>query len=374
VAVPVVGVYKQTVPRERRVALVPAVVGAVSALGAEVAVAAGAGAAAGFPDAAYAEAGAAVLPRSRLFDRADVLVGIEPPRLGVDFRLRRGQVLVGVLHPLDNPLTVRNWADQGVTAVSLELMPPELSHGGLLDAAASQERIAGREAVLAAAEHCGRPLPAPVAGAVAEPPRVLVVGAGPAGLQAMVTALGLGALVDVYDAGRRTATTITAAGAGCLDLSASGEPAAVRAALTSVVPRYDIVVATRGEPAGAEPDGLITAGATRAMRPGSVVVDTTAAPDIGLVELAVPATVVTAGSGVTVIGMGTLPSHLAAAASTAYAHRAAALLARLVHHGVLVIDPADPVQAAIVVTHHGTVLNDAVWQQILDVTALAGLP
>jgi NAD(P) transhydrogenase subunit alpha len=369
-----VGVAEETAPGERRVALVPAAVGAVSALGVDVAVQAGAGAAAGFTDAAYAEAGAAVLTRSRLFDLAGLLVGVQAPRLRVDCRLRRGQALMGLLRPLRSPLTIRSWANQGITTISLDLMPSALIHGELLDAAASQERITGYEAVLVAAQHCGRCLPTTVREAGTEPVRVLVVGGGAAGLQAMATARGLGARVEVYDASRRAIDEVLCAGAEYLDLSATGFPAAVRLALTAVIPRFDIVIATSWEPPGAEPAGLITAEAVRAMRPGSVVVDTTVGPGIGTVELAVPDTTVTAGPGVLVIGAGNLPSRVAATASSAYAHRIAALLARLIRDGALAIDLTDPLQAAIVVTHHGNVLNDAVWQRILDVTALASLP
>ncbi|GAA2116497.1 NAD(P) transhydrogenase subunit alpha [Actinomadura alba] len=369
-----VGVAKETAPGERRVALVPAAVGAVSALGVDVAVQAGAGAAAGFTDAAYAEAGVAVLTRSRLFGLADLLVGVQAPRLRVDCRLRRGQALMGLLQPLRSPLTIRNWAVQGITSISLDLMPSALIHGELLDAAASQERITGYEAVLVAAHHCGRCLPATVGEEGTGPVRVLVVGGGATGLQAMATAHGLGARVEVYDASRRAIDEVLCAGAEYLDLSAAGFPAAVRLALTAVIPRFDIVIATPWEPPGAEPDGLITAEAVRAMRPGSVVVDTTVEPGIGTVELAVPDTTVTAGPGILVIGAGNLPSRVAATASAAFAHRIAALLAHLIHDGALAIELTDPLQAAIVVTHRGNVLNDAVWQQILDVTAPAGLP
>ncbi|MEV0409008.1 NAD(P) transhydrogenase subunit alpha [Actinoallomurus sp. NPDC050550] len=369
-----VGIDKETTPGERRVALVPAAVGAVSMLGVDVAVEAGAGAAAGFTDVAYAEAGAAVLTRSRLFDLAGLLVGVQAPHLRVGCRFRPGQALMGLLRPLHSPLTIRNWANQGVTSISLDLMPSALIHGELLDAAASQERITGYEAVLVAAQHCGRCLPTTVGEARTRPVRVLIVGGGTAGLQAMATARGLGARVEVYDASRRAIDEVRCAGAEYLDLPATGSSAAVRLALTAVIPRFDIVIATPCEPPGAEAEGLITAEAVRAMRPGSVVVDTTVGPGIGTVELAVPDTTITAGSGVLIIGADNLPSCVAATASAAYAHRIAALLARLIRDGTLTIDLTDPLQAAIVVTHHGNVLNDAVWQRILDVTTLAGLP
>jgi NAD(P) transhydrogenase subunit alpha len=369
-----VGIGKETAPGERRVALVPAAIGAVSALGVDVAVQPGAGAAAGFTDAAYAEAGAAVLTRSRLFDQAGILIGVQAPRLRVDCRFRHGQALIGLLQPLRNPLTIRNWANQGITSISLDLMPSALIHDELLDAAASQERILGYEAVLAAAHNCGRCLPTMAGEASDRPVRVLIIGGGAAGLQAMATARGLGAQVEMYDPSRCALDEVPCAGAKYLDLSEAGDPASVRRALTAVIPRFDIVIATAWEPPGTDPDVLITAEAAKAMRPGSAVVDTTVGPGIGTAELAVPDSIVTVGPSVLVIGAGSLPPGVVATASAAYAHRIAALLARLIRGGALAIDLMDPLQAAIVVTHNGNVLNDAVWQRILDMTALAGLP
>ena len=371
-----IGVCKETASGEHRVALVPASVGPVGALGALVAVEAGAGFSAGFSDTAYAEAGAAVLSRAQVIDRSDLLIAVGSPGRGTDDRLRRGQTLLGLLHPLRNPLGMRYLADAGITAISLDLMPSRSvplrsAGGGPMDAAASQDRITGYEAAVTAASHCGTCLSATVTGAAA---RALVLGAGTAGLQAMATLRGLGATVVGCDTDPRVDHQVVSAGAEFRDLSHARSPAAVRLGLARMLPRFDLVVVTGREQSPTGPDVLVTAEAAAAMRAGSVIVDTTVEPGCGAVALAAPDTSITVPPGVTVIGAGNLPQRLASTASTAFARCVTAVLARLIQRGALTIDLSDPVQDAIVVTHDGNTRTDAVWRQILDVTAVAGLP
>ncbi len=381
-----VGVYRETAPSERRVALVPDLVSTVRALGLDVMVERGAGVAAWFPDDDYARAGADLVPRGELFRRADVLVGVHPPDAPAPFR--GGQALVALLRPTLNPFLIHHWADDGVTAISLDLVPHALSGAYPVDAEASQARIAGYRAVLLAAGLLSRCLPPwGSAAAVFEPVRVLVVGAGAAGLQAIDTARRLGAVVHAHDLRRHPREEITVLGGTFLDLPglwpAAGdaefartldtEQATLRRGLTAVLPLFDIVIAAV-EPPGRPAPTLITTRAIRAMRPGSVVVDVTAGPLGGNVEAAEPDTTTLIGDQVTVIGAGNLPSQVPTTASTAYAHNVAALLEHLTHRGSLAIDPADPLQAAIVVTHDGSVLHGPTWQLILDAIAVAGLP
>jgi NAD(P) transhydrogenase subunit alpha len=369
-----VGVCGETASGEHRVALVPASVGPAGAFGALIAVEAGAGAAAGFSDAAYAGAGAAVMSRAQVIDRADLLIAVRSPGRGAGDRLRRGQAVLGMLRPLRNPLAMRHLADQGITAISPDLTPSppvplRVPGSRPMDAAASQDRIAGYEAAVIAAGHCGTCLSPTVGGG-----RALVVGAGTVGLQAMATLRGLGAAVEGCDTDPRRAGEAVSTGAEFRDLSTARSPAAVRRALTGMLPRFDLVIVTGREPTPTEPDVLVTAEATTAMRAGSVIVDTTVEPGAGAVELAEPDATISVPPGVTVIGAGNFPSRLAHTASTAYARHVTALLARLIRAGSLAIDLSDPVQDAVVVTHEGTVRVDAVRRQILDITAVAGLP
>lgn len=368
----VVGVCKETAVGEHRVAIVPESVGPISALGAHVAVQSGAGAAAGFTDDLYAVAGAAVLTRAEVIGRADLLVGIGSPGRGADDTLRSGQAVVGLLRPLRHPLTMRYLADHGIIAISLDLMPHTRSEDEEVDAAASQAAVAGQEAVLLSAARGDRRLAGKGPGGRAV--RILVIGTGTAARQAVATARGLGAAVEAHDPGTPAAGRPTIAGLQHQATPTADPGPAVRLALARIVPRFDVVVVTGRQPATAAPEVLVTAETVAAMRPGSVIVDTTAEPGGSTVETAQVDSSVTVPPGVTVIGAGDLPSRFANTASTAYSRRVAALLPRFVQAGSLAFDLSDPLVAAIVVTYHRSVLNDAVLRQILDATAVAGLP
>ena len=370
----VVGVCAESALGEARVVLVPESIGPVARLGAQVVVQSGAGDCAGFPDAAYAEAGAAVLERPQVFERADVLLGVLPPGLRPDCPYRRGQILIGLLQPFRDPFRVRYWAGQGITAISLDLMPTTSPDGWSMDAAASQARIVGYEAALAAARHCAVWLPSAVSQAITQPARVLVIGAGPVGLQATTTARKLGATVEVYEAGQRAAREVLALGAQSRYLPVPRPAHRLRQALTTVVPHFDGVIATACTPPGATPDVLVTAETVHAMRPGSVIVDTTVDPDGRTVELADPDAIAVVNPGVTVIGSSRIPPHVAGTASVIYAHHVVALLSQVIRNGALTIDLSDPVQAALVITHRGAVTNGAVWQRLVDATEPAGMP
>ncbi|WP_327381894.1 NAD(P) transhydrogenase subunit alpha [Streptomyces sp. NBC_01207] len=345
-----VGICRETAPGEKRVALVPDLVGAARTLGIDVLVESGAGTSARMPDRLYREAGAGVTTREELFARCDILVGVRPPVLPAGCRFRRGQVLIALLDPLSIPFQVRRWADEGLTTIGLDLAPTALVAADPRDAAASQDRLAGCEAALLAADHFGRPLagtPGPGSPGVA---RACVIGSGAAARQAAETLRRLGAQVRVVD------------------------DAAGRQVPPFLLRDVDIVVAAVPFRSGGRSPVLVTVRAMAGMRPGSVVVDTAAGPDGGNVEGARPESTSTTGLGVTVIGAGRLPARFPRAASAAYARNVTAVLERIVRDGKLQVDPADPVLAGMVVTHGGLVLHRAVWQLILDQTALAGLP
>jgi NAD(P) transhydrogenase subunit alpha len=360
------GVCSETVPGEDRVAVVPDVVGRIRALGLDVVVEAGAGAAAGFPDAAYARSGAGVLSRREVLGLADVLLGVLPPGGAAGDLLRRGQTVAGLLRPRRHPLTVRWWAGLGLTAIAVDLLDEDAGGAAAsgrpgppappVDAAAAQARISGHLAALTGFTRAGRTLPASVTGSPRRQARVLVVGTGPAGRQAVATARHLGATTRAHS------------------LRGNGGSASHRSILSREVPDCDIVVITPEELSPSDPDVLITAAAASAMPPGSVIVDTTVEPDGGSAELAVPDTTVVVPPRVAVVGAGHLPSRVAHAASTAYAERVVALLARFVRGGRVVIDLADPLHRALVVTHRGGILDETVQEYLFRLTEAAGLP
>lgn len=362
-----VGVIRERAPGEHRVALVPDSVGRLRTAGIEVIVETGAGVGASFTDNAYQSAGATIVTMGELLTHADVLLCVGPP----DIDCHPGQAVVGMLEPLTRPDLVRRWVAQGVTAVSLDMLPRTLSRAQSMDALTSQANIAGYKAVLLAADTYGRYFPMlTTAAGTFKPAQVLVLGAGVAGLQAIGTARRLGALVTAYDVRPEARADIESLGARFLELApvesgtgsggyarelTGAERQAQQGALDNEIARFDIVITTARVP-GRRPPVLVTATALNRMRPGSVVVDLAASPLGGNVDAPEGVT----ENGVTVLGAGDLPSRMAPAASTAYARNVVALLTQLVHDGTLVIDLTDEVQASVVITHEGKVINPAV--------------
>ena len=366
-----VGVAKEAAAGERRVALTPDVVGRLGSVGAQLAVEAGAGAGAGFPDADYEKAGATVLGPGQAFERADVVacVGLPDPA-----RLRAGSAVVGLLQPLLRPQLMEELAARGVTAVSLDGLPRTLPRAQAMDALSSQASAAGYKAVLVATEHFGRYFPLLITAAgTSKPAEVLVLGAGVAGLQAIGTARRLGAVVRAYDVRPAAKGEVQSLGAHFVELSSVGpaageggyaraltaeEQAAQQAELEGHIARHDIVITTAQVP-GRRPPELVTAAAVAAMRPGSVLVDMGASDLGGNVAGSVPAEAVVTANGVTIVGAGDLPSRLATSASAAYARNLTALLGHLLADGALHIDLGDEIIAGVVVTHGGTVVHPA---------------
>jgi NAD(P) transhydrogenase subunit alpha len=366
-----VGVVKETLPGERRVALVPDVVVRLRGLGMEVLVEPGAGAAAMFADSAYATAGALITAAPDVYRRADVVACVSPPDGAA---LHSGQAILGLLQPATRPDLIRGWAAAGITAISLDQLPRTFSRAQPMDALTSQANVTGYKAVLVAANSYGGYFPMLITAAgTARPAAVLVLGAGVAGLQAIGTARRLGAVVTGYDVRPEAREEVTSLGARFLDLgepveaSGSGgyareltaaERDAQQRALDERIAEFDIVITAAGLP-GRRPPVLVTEMALKAMRPGSVVVDTAAGPLGGNVALSQPDAVVLTGDGVTVVGAGSLPAQMPAAASTAYARNVCATLGYLVHEGGLVIDTGDELQSAIVLCHGGTLFCPA---------------
>jgi NAD(P) transhydrogenase subunit alpha len=369
-----VAVVRETAPGERRVALVPDAVAKLRAAGIEVLVETAAGDGAWLSDDAFTEAGATIAARDELAVAADVIVTVGRPDEQVVAGLRPGQAVLGMLAPLGDPGFARRLSEAGVTAVSLDLIPRTLPRAQPMDALTSQANIAGYKAAVVAAGAFGRFFPLLITAAgTARPAKVLVLGAGVAGLQAIGTARRLGAVVSAYDVRPETKGEVESLGAAFIELAsvgpASGEGGYARVLteeerqsqqdeLASHIARQDVVITTAQVP-GRRPPLLVSADALKSMAPGSVVVDMGASALGGNVEGSQPGETVVTENGVTVIGAGNLPSTMPAAASAMYARNVSALLLYLLKDGSLAVDLSDDLQRGVVITYEGQVVHPA---------------
>ena len=369
-----VAVVKENAPSERRVALVPETVPKVIAAGAEVIVENGAGAAAWFPDSAYAKAGAVICSAAELYAKADVILTVTRPGPEAVSQLRAGQAVFGMLSTLTNPERARELAEQGVTAVSLDGLPRTLSRAQPMDALSSQANVAGYKAVLVAANAFGRFFPMLITAAgTARPAKLLVLGAGVAGLQAIGTARRLGAVVSGYDVRPAAAGEVQSMGGTFIELTSVGaaageggyaralteeERAAQQKELAGHIARHDVVITTAQVP-GRRPPLLVTEDALAAMAPGSVIVDMGSSALGGNVAGSVPGETVVTDVGVTIIGADNLPASVPSAASAAYSRNISAVLLSMVKDGALAVDLDDEIQAGVVITYDGKVVQPA---------------
>ncbi|MGA2828482.1 MAG: Re/Si-specific NAD(P)(+) transhydrogenase subunit alpha [Streptosporangiaceae bacterium] len=369
-----VAVLKENAPGERRVALVPETVPKLMAAGAEVLVESGAGEEAWFPDSAYAQAGAGIVSSAELYAAADVILTVTRPGPEDVSRLRAGQAIFGMLSTLTNPELARDLAAQGVTAVSLDGLPRTLSRAQPMDALSSQANVAGYKAVLVAANAYGRFFPMLITAAgTARPAKLLVLGAGVAGLQAIGTARRLGAVVSGYDVRPAAAGEVESMGGTFIELTSVGsaageggyaralteeERAAQQAELAGHIARHDVVITTAQVP-GRRPPLLVTEDALKAMNPGSVIVDMGSSALGGNVAGSVPGETVVTEAGVTIIGADNLPATVPTASSAAYSRNISAVLLSMMKDGTLAIDLDDQIQAGVVITYDGKVVQPA---------------
>src|SRR5215831_9450646 len=375
-----VAVVKETGRAEHRVALVPEAVAKLRSSGHEILVETGAGAGAFVPDESYSEAGAAVVTADQL-GTADAVLMVGRPDASQIARLRSGQALFGMLAPLTDPALADQLAKTGVTAVSLDLIPRTLTRAQPMDALTSQSNIAGYKAALLAATTFGRFFPLLITAAgTARPAKVLVLGTGVAGLQAIGTAHRLGAVVSGYDVRPQSKTEVESLGATFIELTSVGPAAgeggyaraltdderqAQQAELIGHIARHDVVITTAQVP-GRRPPLLLTEDAIKAMSPGSVVVDMGSGPLGGNVAGSVPGETIVTGNGVTIIGAANLATSMPTAASAAYARNVTTLLLHMVADGTLAIDPSDDIQAGVVITHAGMVVHPATAALLAD--------
>jgi H+-translocating NAD(P) transhydrogenase subunit alpha len=369
------GVVKEDAPGERRVALVPDTVAKLRAIGIDVLVERGAGEAAWLSDSAYADAGATIVSAAELYRDADVILTVTKPPADAVRTLRPGQAVIGMLTPLVDPELAGALAAQGVTAISLDRMPRTLTRTQPMDALSSQANVAGYKAALVAATEFGRFFPLLITAAgTARPAKVLVLGAGVAGLQAIGTARRLGAVVSGYDVRPASKTEVESLGATFIELtagvSAAGEGGYARELtaeehqvqqdeLIGHIARHDVVITTAQVP-GRRPPLLVTEDAIKAMSAGSVIVDMGASVLGGNVAGSRPGETIVTGNGITIIGADNLPASMPTAASNAYSRNISTLLQYMTSDGALAIDTGDEIQAGVVITHDGRVVSEPV--------------
>jgi NAD(P) transhydrogenase subunit alpha len=354
------GIPKELVHGEHRVALIPETVGRLGD-GVDVIVEAGAGEAAGFSDEAFREAGAQIGDPWA----TDVVAKVAAPTADEAARLHDGQVLIAFLSPLTDTAGIERLAAAGVHGFALESVP-RITRAQPMDALSSQATVGGYKAALIAADRMPRFFPMLMTAAGTIPPaKVLVLGAGVAGLQAIATARRLGAIVSGFDVRPAVREQVESLGATFLDLGIQGEEtaggyageltpeqqAAQQVELQARIPGFDVVITTAAIPGRPAPK-LITAEAVRAMRAGSVIVDL-AAETGGNCDLTKPGEEIVE-SGVTIVGTTNLPSLMATHASQLLSRNVAALVALIVVDGAVSLDWDDEVVAGTCVTRRET--------------------
>jgi NAD(P) transhydrogenase subunit alpha len=366
-----IGVPTETVPGERRVALVPETIEKLAKAGSTVLVQSGAGIAASFTDDAYRAAGAVLAAdAAEVYAKADFIAKVARPSEAELELLRPGQTLLAFLAPLGDPQSVEKYAAKKITALSMDAIP-RTTRAQSMDALSSQANIGGYKAVLLAAAASPRFLPMLTTSAgTIKAQKVFVIGAGVAGLRAIATAKRLGATVSGYDTRAAVKEQVQSLGAAFveIDLGISGEgtggyaraltdeeQAAQRRILSRYIHTIDIVITTAAVP-GRRAPLLVDEDAVRGMRPGSVIVDL-AAETGGNCALTKSGETIDA-YGVTIIGTTNLPSTMPYDASVLYSRNVAALLAVIAKDGTLVLDENDEIVRGTTLVRDGTIVHE----------------
>ncbi|GAB6164070.1 Re/Si-specific NAD(P)(+) transhydrogenase subunit alpha [Thermostilla marina] len=379
----IVGILKETFPGERRTALIPAQVPALTKAGFTVRVERGAGTAAGFPDEEYQEKGAELVDRSEVL-AADILLAIrwdlpEAEEQTLRDSIAGGKVLIGTWDPLLRAEKIKAWAEKGVTLFALELLP-RITRAQSMDILSSMATLAGYRAVLLAAEALPKifPMMMTAAGTLA-PAKVFIVGAGVAGLQAISTARRLGAVVSAYDVRPAVKEQVESLGGKFVEIELENQEAEdqggyakelgeefyrkQREMMLRVVAESDVVITTAAIP-GKKAPLLVTKEMVAAMRPGSVIVDL-AAERGGNCELTKAGETVVE-NGVTIIGPVNLPSAVPYHGSQMFSKNVQTFLANMTKDGKLEIDTEDEIIRDTLVARDGKIVNERVLERLND--------
>ena len=377
-----IAIVKERRPFERRVAASPDSVKHLKGLGVDVAVETGAGEGAFFVDSAFEAAGAAIVAdAAAALDGADIVLKVQRPLLGKGAQLnelkmmKKGAVLIGLLAPLDHVDDVAAYAKAGVIAISMEMVP-RITRAQSMDVLSSQANLAGYKAAVDAAAAFGRAMPMMMTAAgTIKAARVLVMGAGVAGLQAVATTRRLGGVVFATDVRAAAKEQVESLGATFLMVDAEAMKSAETAGgyaremgedfqrrqrqmITDALKRIDIVICTALIP-GRKAPVLLTGEMLGALAPGSVVADL-AVEAGGNVEGSKPEETVTTPGGVRIIGYANAPAHIPVDASQLYARNLSAFLALLVDKEKgLTIDTSDEIIKAALLTMDGAIVNPA---------------
>jgi H+-translocating NAD(P) transhydrogenase subunit alpha len=386
----IVGVPRESFPGERRVALVPAALANLSKIGLEVIVEAGAGVEAGYPDADYSTKGAKVISdRAEIFRTADIIVQVLSPGANdktgaADLAMfRPGQIVIGFFRPMNSAEVLKSVAERGVTSFSVELIP-RTTRAQSMDALSSMATVAGYKAVLIAADIVPKffPMLTTAAGTIT-PARVLILGVGVAGLQAIATARRLGAVVSAYDLRPVVKEQVQSLGARFVELPIEAQNAQdargyataqdenfynrQRELLGKVVAEHDVVITTAVIP-GKKAPILVTKEMVAGMAPRSVIIDL-AAERGGNCELTRPGEKISE-HGVTIVGWFNLASTVPYHASQMYARNVSTFLALLVKDGKLNLNLKDDILRETLVTHGGDIVNTRL-RELFQLPALA---
>lgn len=365
-------------PAEHRVSLVPSVVKRLVKQGCQVLVERGAGAAANFADQQYEEAGAKVVDRSAALAQANLLTVVDRPDEDTLKQLKEHQAILGLLSLSVDHDVAKQLAEKQVTALSFELLPRTVSRAQSMDALSSQSSVAGYKAALVAADHFMRYFPMMITAAgTAKPAKVLVLGTGVAGLQAIGTAKRLGAIVSGYDVRPASRGEVESLGAKFLtsSVSAAGKGGYARQLtkeeqqqqqdeLAGFIADSDIVITTARVP-GKKPPMLVTEKSVQEAAPGSIFIDIAASDLGGNVAGSKPGEVAETANGAQIVGADNLPSELATSASEMYSKNVQAVIKALLNKdGEIEIDTTDDVMSELVATHQGEVISGRLRSQL----------
>lgn len=365
-------------PAEHRVSLVPSVVKRLVKQGCQVLIEKGAGAAANFADQQYEEAGAKVVDRDAALTQANLVTVVNRPDDGTLDQLKAGQAILGLLSLAVDHDVAKQLAEKQVTALSFELLPRTVSRAQSMDALSSQSSVAGYKAALVAADHFMRYFPMMITAAgTAKPAKVLVLGTGVAGLQAIGTAKRLGAIVSGYDVRPASRGEVESLGAKFLtsSVSAAGKGGYARQLtkeeqqqqqdeLAGFIADSDIVITTARVP-GKKPPMLVTAKSVEEAKPGSIFIDIAASDLGGNVAGSKPGEVVETANGAKIVGADNLPSDLATSSSEMYSKNVQAVIKVLLNkEGNIEIDTTDDVMSELVATYQGEVISGRLRSQM----------